>query len=707
MPAARFRLQRVTVEGFKAFTSEQTVDLSGGHLFIFGNNGCGKSSIIEAIRWALFGLADRPETEVRNAFYQSGDCRVELVLGGSAGQCKLVRRLRPGSGRSDLAITNAQGRSVNLSEAFPHIARLGPREGTHIIYAAQQSSGHRPHADISDFDKILYSYLQLEEIPELIERTDEILEEQEESEKRLASHINVVEEELRRRLQDVDSRCEELLRNPPWGESGVPTTKETEERVRLFVEEIAGLANASNPSETNLSRLLEIAVKWTVQLSQSSRSELQRKSFTLQSKRSKLRNSWESKLQGEREKLEAEKEIEKVDQRLLATLEGKSQRELELDLLARKQSIEKEGRHLLLTQQAKEFIWTFAPSECPICLTAISRDELAARVSDVMAKAETIRSAGTTEISVLQDKYDHSLALELQRQLQVKRLQEAQQRIARVDSELCALLSKPPGVTASETDMSSHLSALDDAIGGLASESQSGDEQSASWKRKIENLREELRFHEYRKQQESLGKRLVQGLEPTRERHREVVELIDTVREIRDRLQQTFNEELDRTFPILDDMMSDVYMRLTNQVSFERVHVGREESPTSSRKLRVSVGSNRSPRSRYNPEDVLNGQALSALRLVPYFVFSHFQTESLEFDFLLIDDPSQSFDTSRVHLLLEELVKASSHAQLIIATHEEDRFGPEIPKYFDSAEVKVLHVAGFEPESGPGFVLPS
>jgi hypothetical protein len=197
----------------------------------------------------------------------------------------------------------------------------------------------------------------------------------------------------------------------------------------------------------------------------------------------------------------------------------------------------------------------------------------------------------------------------------------------------------------------------------------------------------------------------MQGLEPSRERHREVIELIDTVREIRDRLEQTFNNELDRTFPDLDCMMTDVYMRLTKQISFEKVHVGREDSSGSSRKLRVSVGSTRAPENRYTPEDVLNGQALSALRLVPYFVFSRFQKESLEFDFLLIDDPSQSFDTSRVHLLLQELVKASSHAQLIIATHEEDRFGPEIPKYFGRDQLKVLRVAGFEPESGPNIVV--
>jgi hypothetical protein len=204
-----------------------------------------------------------------------------------------------------------------------------------------------------------------------------------------------------------------------------------------------------------------------------------------------------------------------------------------------------------------------------------------------------------------------------------------------------------------------------------------------------------------------LGKKLIEGLEPIRERHKELIELLDTVREIRDRLQHTLDDELDRRFPHLNEMMSDVYMRLTKQASFQKVLVGREGGSTSQRKLRVSVGSSRAPENRYNPDDVLNGQALSALRLVPYFVFSHFQKEALEFDSLLIDDPSQSFDTSRVHLLLQELVKTSSHAQLIIATHEEDRFAPEISKYFGSEQLRILRVADLDPESGPNLAVAS
>ena len=150
MPGAAFRIHRLGIEGFKAFAAPQSFEI-GGHVFVFGRNGLGKSSVVEAVRWCLFGLADRPEAEVRNVFYSAGECKVELELEGPGGRWRIQRRLRPGSGRSDLTIQDPSGTIVPQSKVFPHIARLGPREGTHIIFASQQSTHRRPQADITDF----------------------------------------------------------------------------------------------------------------------------------------------------------------------------------------------------------------------------------------------------------------------------------------------------------------------------------------------------------------------------------------------------------------------------------------------------------------------------------------------------------------------------------------------------------------------------
>ena len=101
MPGAAFKIQRLGIEGFKAFAAPQSFEIGGGHVFVFGRNGLGKSSVVEAIRWCLFGLADRAEAEVRNVFYPAGECKVELELEGPGGRWRIQRRLRPGSVHRD------------------------------------------------------------------------------------------------------------------------------------------------------------------------------------------------------------------------------------------------------------------------------------------------------------------------------------------------------------------------------------------------------------------------------------------------------------------------------------------------------------------------------------------------------------------------------------------------------------------------------
>ena len=216
----------------------------------------------------------------------------------------------------------------------------------------------------------------------------------------------------------------------------------------------------------------------------------------------------------------------------------------------------------------------------------------------------------------------------------------------------------------------------------------------------LKNLQAEVRFQGYRYREENLRRNLESGLEPAREAHREFADVLETLRTIREALQESFNNTLDGTKPQINALMTEVYDRLTYQASFPKIEV--ESGPADeTRTLRVRVTSDRTPGESFDPYEVLNGQAFNALNLVPYFVFSQFQAEALELDCLLIDDPSQSFDTSRMELLLQELATAAIHAQLIVASHEEDRFTPFIDKYFPPGSYRVLRVKSFAPDLGP------
>ncbi len=90
MASPRFRLQSLRIEGFKAFTASQEIQFGGQHAFIFGPNGRGKSSIIDAIVWCFWGAAPgQGDTEFANTFY-TGACQVDMTLDGPGGQLRVL-----------------------------------------------------------------------------------------------------------------------------------------------------------------------------------------------------------------------------------------------------------------------------------------------------------------------------------------------------------------------------------------------------------------------------------------------------------------------------------------------------------------------------------------------------------------------------------------------------------------------------------------
>ena len=150
MARAKYRISTITIEGFRGFTNPQTIPIAGKNTFVFGVNGQGKSSIVEAIRWALFGSKPGQDIEVRNTFYQyKSECAVTLALASDNGPLELKRELRPGTNLSRLTVRDAAGNVVQEKQVLPQIARIGQQEGTEVIFAAQHATGRQAQVDIN------------------------------------------------------------------------------------------------------------------------------------------------------------------------------------------------------------------------------------------------------------------------------------------------------------------------------------------------------------------------------------------------------------------------------------------------------------------------------------------------------------------------------------------------------------------------------
>ena len=90
------RLIRLELANYRRF-EEVEVEFPDGVLGIIGNNGAGKSSLVEAIAWALYGndVARSSKEEIKRlGASPSEPCRVILDFELRGDNCRVVRELK-------------------------------------------------------------------------------------------------------------------------------------------------------------------------------------------------------------------------------------------------------------------------------------------------------------------------------------------------------------------------------------------------------------------------------------------------------------------------------------------------------------------------------------------------------------------------------------------------------------------------------------
>ncbi|MFZ4538496.1 chromosome segregation protein SMC [Propionivibrio sp.] len=138
------RLTKLKLAGFKSFVDPTTIALPGQLVGVVGPNGCGKSNVMDAVRWVL-GESKASELRgesMQDVIFNGSSTRkpvsraaVELVfdnsLGRIAGQWSQyaelsVKRLLTRSGQSEYYINNLHVRRKDITDLFLGTG-LGPR----------------------------------------------------------------------------------------------------------------------------------------------------------------------------------------------------------------------------------------------------------------------------------------------------------------------------------------------------------------------------------------------------------------------------------------------------------------------------------------------------------------------------------------------------------------------------------------------------
>ena len=101
------RLSKIKLSGFKTFVEPTTLSLPSSIVGIVGPNGCGKSNVIDAVRWVL---------GESSAKYLRGESMADVIFNGS------VSRKPVGKASVELIFDNTQGKAPGNYASFSEIS---------------------------------------------------------------------------------------------------------------------------------------------------------------------------------------------------------------------------------------------------------------------------------------------------------------------------------------------------------------------------------------------------------------------------------------------------------------------------------------------------------------------------------------------------------------------------------------------------------
>src|SRR6195256_7044502 len=111
------RLTKIKLAGFKSFVDPTQVSFPSNLSGIVGPNGCGKSNVIDAVRWVMGELSAR---------HLRGDSMADVVFNGSSA------RKPVGSASVELFFDNADGKIGGPYASYSEVSlrRQVTRDGT-------------------------------------------------------------------------------------------------------------------------------------------------------------------------------------------------------------------------------------------------------------------------------------------------------------------------------------------------------------------------------------------------------------------------------------------------------------------------------------------------------------------------------------------------------------------------------------------------
>lgn len=684
-----FRIGHVVIEGFKGFTTRKEIDFQNRHAFLLGRNGNGKSSIIEAIRWGLFGSTGRPNDIVNNQGY-SGACRVEIILTRNGKEWRLRRSLIRGvSGGSDAKIVDQQGQEHHIRDIMPQLDSLNAGEGTHIIFASQSAPLRRQPEDLTPFERTVFNHLGLTHPRVLLSYLNNFLSDHERTECDLSERLTSIRKQIDDETVQLEHRRGRILAASPWGGDQPPTVAESEKKTTTLLETIIGQSLDPSLSGISLGALIEKA-----------REHLQNKGDQEQgAQRVELDKVCDHlrRLQDiDQTQKDAESQKSKLDdaqERLDMLLDSKSLDDLrksaetarhEADTAALKHRLAVDSLAVLRRDKDDLIV------SCPVCAKEHHRKNLESVLSSTAGKSPDDDSS---HLHKLDEQIQQAEKIADEIQVHSDHLKELSLKL---QSLIDADGMKDLAISVSDDKIEEAMKSLAENESSIAAKIEDKGKWIQGMSAKLSKLEEEEQYHQTQKDLHNLGKVKVEFQRADRA-FKDFVSLGESVRDIRDVVESCLTEQLREKTPGVESQLTQVFKALTLHPHYDRLIIDKEHLP----RLKLQVSSSHDPGGVGHATGVLNGQAESALALVPYFALSQANETPTEVYLVLLDDPTRAFDGEHIEILIERLAELGRHVQIIVASQETTPFRKLLPKNFERSSYVVVEPKNWSYAHGP------
>ena len=452
-------------------------------------------------------------------------------------------------------------------------------------------------------------------------------------------------------ITQEQARRSHIVNAPPWGSGPAPSISASEQKARRLIEEITGKPLVDDLERSSLEALVDSAEE------------------SLGAKRTEGHGNLENDLESlakARRRLEGLRSIQGQAAVQESTVNGiRSQLEtvnngLTLDDLREKLA---DAKFKATTESIKDRIVRDAidligrnDSEdvpCPVCDWNHNRQVL-----------ELMLRSSATNCDDAMSSFVDELESQVQESERLETLLEEQD--IRLHSLIEDAVKARDRLKEEDKNKLSHTYDIDQLIDNyLSRESVVKDrlaDQDAwldSKQAELNRLKEENRFHRIQRRLNSLQADR-EELDRVVDSYNSLVAFGQSVRTIKEAVSTHLSEQLAQDIPRVSEILSKAFSALTQHPWYDRLIIANSTLP----KLQLRVASSQDLSGREDPTGVLNGQAESALAVVPHFAFNQTDDTPTEVLMVMLDDPTRALDTEHINVLLERLRELGETVQL-------------------------------------------